>query len=91
MEVGRVGRKRWVLRSPGGRVRMRFSAAKLYLVAGASQPAPVHVSIDGVAERTISVGMSTLYTLFDSADYGEHVVELECATPGLSLYSATFG
>ena len=70
---------------------MRFSAAKLYLVAGASQPAPVHVSIDGVAERTISVGMSTLYTLFDSADYGEHLVELECATPGLSLYSATFG
>jgi hypothetical protein len=51
----------------------------------------VHVSVDGVAGRAISVGMSTLYTLFDSADYGEHLVELECATPGFSLYSATFG
>jgi thiol-disulfide isomerase/thioredoxin len=85
------GEEGLVLRSPLGRVRVRFSAAKLYLVAGASQPAPVHVSVDGVAERTISVGMSTLYTLFDSADYGKHLLELECATPGLSLYSATFG
>ena len=85
------GEEALVLRSPRGRIRVRFSAAKLYLVAGASQPAPVHVSVDGAAERTISVGMSTLYTLFDSADYGEHLVELECATPGFSLYSATFG
>jgi thiol-disulfide isomerase/thioredoxin len=85
------GEEALVLRSSRGRVRVRFSAAKLYLVAGASQPAPVRVSVDGVADRTISVGMSTLYTLFDNADYGEHLLELECASPGLSLYSATFG
>ena len=35
--------------------------------------------------------MPTLYTLLDGDGYGEHLLELECATPGLSLFSATFG
>ena len=81
-----------MLRSPRGRVRVRFSAAKLYAVAGAPLSAPVHISVDAAPNGIlIQVGMSTLYTLFDSADYGEHLLELECAMPGLSLYSATFG
>jgi hypothetical protein len=72
-------------------VRVRFSAAKLYLVAGSSQPASVRIRIDGGGERTIEVNMPTLYTLLDTDGYGEHLLELECATPGLSLFSATFG
>jgi Thioredoxin like C-terminal domain/AhpC/TSA family len=80
-----------VLRSPSGSVHLRFSAAKLYLVAGASQPAPVRVSVDGGEERMIEVSIPTLYTLLDSDGYGEHLLELECATQGLSLFSATFG
>jgi hypothetical protein len=44
---------------------------------------PVHVSVDGVTERTIEIGMSTVYTLFDSTDYSEHLLEFECVTPGL--------
>jgi thiol-disulfide isomerase/thioredoxin len=79
-----------VLRSSSGRVRVRFSAAKLHLVAGASQPATVHISVDGGGKRIIEIGMPTLYTLLDGDRYGEHLLELECATPGLSLFSATF-
>jgi hypothetical protein len=85
------GEEPLVLRSPRGRIRLRFSAAKLYVIAGASRPAPVHVSIDGGRERTVEVSMPTLYTLLDGDAYGEHLLELECATPGLSLFSATFG
>ena len=85
------GEEALVLRSSRGKVRVRFSAAKLHLVAGASQPASVRVSVDGGGERTIEVGMPTLYTLLDSDGYGEHLLELECAMPGLSLFSATFG
>jgi len=80
-----------VLRSPHGRVRVRFLAAKLHLIAGAPQSAPVRVIVDGGRERTIEIGMPTLYTLLDSDGYAEHVLELECATPGLTLFSATFG
>jgi hypothetical protein len=80
-----------VLRAPRGGLRVRFSAAKLHLVAGASQPVLVRARVDGGAERTIEIGVPTLYTLFDSDRYGEHLLELESAMPGLSLYSATFG
>jgi hypothetical protein len=29
--------------------------------------------------------------MFDGATYGEHVLAFEADTPGLSLFSATFG
>jgi thiol-disulfide isomerase/thioredoxin len=80
-----------ILRSHFGKVRVRFSAAKFHLVAGASQPAPVHLRIDGGAERTVEIGLPTLYTLLDGDSYGEHLLELGSTTPGLALYSATFG
>jgi hypothetical protein len=80
-----------VLRSSGGGVRVRFAAAKLYLVAGAARPATVRVSVDGGEGRMIEVGMPTLYTLLDGDRYREHLLELACSAEGLSLYSATFG
>ena len=85
------GEEALVLRSPRGRLRLRFSAAKLYLVAGAPQAAPVRVSVDGGGQRTIEVGTPTLYTLLDGDRYGDHLVELESMTPGFSLFGATFG
>ena len=67
-----------VLRSPRGTVRVRFSAAKLHLVAAA-------------AAQGIEVERPTLYTLLDSSDYAEHVLAFEADMPGLSLRSATSG
>ncbi|MBV9824136.1 MAG: hypothetical protein JO001_00410 [Alphaproteobacteria bacterium] len=79
------------LRSNSGKLRVRFSAAKFHLVAGAPQPLPVRFRVDEGAERIIEVGLPTLYTLLDSDSYGEHFVELESTALGLTLYSATFG
>ena len=80
-----------VLRSSRGGVRVRFSAAKLHLVAAAPRPASVRVVVDGGAPRSIEVGRPTLYTLLDGETYGEHLLEFEANVPGLSLFSATFG
>lgn len=80
-----------VLRSPNGGLRIRFSAAKFYLVAGSPQPMPVRVRVDGRTERSVVIGSPTLYTLLEGDRYGEHLLELDATTPGLSLYSATFG
>ena len=79
------------LSSGTGKVRVSFSAAKLNFVAGAPQPAPVRVRVDGGTEKTVEIGFPTLYTLLDGDSYGEHLLELETATPGLTLYNATFG
>lgn len=80
-----------VLRSSSGLVRVRFSAAKLHLVAGSPQPAPVRVRVDGGVVRSFEIGMPSLYTLLDGDRYGEHLLDVESAAPGLSLFSATFG
>jgi thiol-disulfide isomerase/thioredoxin len=85
------GEEPLVLRSDTGRVRIRFSAAKMHLIAGAPRPAPLRIRVDRGPERIIEIGLPTLYTVLDGADYREHVVEIASATPGLTLYSATFG
>jgi thiol-disulfide isomerase/thioredoxin len=80
-----------VLRSSRGGLRMRFSAAKLHLVASASTPATLRIRVDGSEARPLQIGPPTLYTPVDGELYGEHLVEIETDQPGLSLFSATFG
>jgi thiol-disulfide isomerase/thioredoxin len=80
-----------VLRSSHGGLRLRFSAAKLHLVASAPQPATMIITIDEGEARTIEVNRPTLYTLFDGDAYTEHLLDLVANQPGLSLFSATFG
>ncbi len=80
-----------VLRSARGGLRLNFSAADLHLVAGAPETASLRIRLDGKALPAVEVGWPSLYTLVKGASYREHVLELETDTPGLSLYSATFG
>ena len=79
------------LRSARGGMRMRFSAAKVHLVASAPSPTRVLVSIDGGEARAIEIGRPTLYTLFDAHTAGEYTLSLQADAPGLTLFSATFG
>ncbi|GIL41542.1 thioredoxin family protein [Roseiterribacter gracilis] len=80
-----------ILRSPTGRVRVRFTAAKMHLVAASAQPARLKITVDGRAQDPVDVDFASLYTLLDGKDYSEHVLDIETDTPGLTLYSATFG
>lgn len=79
------------LRSARGGMRLRFSAAKLHLVAGAPDGTRLRVTVDGAPPQEIEVGRPTLYTLLDGETYGEHLVTIEAEAPGLSFFSATFG
>jgi hypothetical protein len=85
------GEEALVLRSAAGGVCLRYSAAKMHLVAGAEEPVTLGVRVDGGPERTIEVGYPSLYTLANGDTYGEHSLEFKASGPGLSLYSATFG
>ncbi|MGU3538075.1 redoxin family protein [Methylobacterium sp. A54F] len=80
-----------VLRSQRGRLRVRFSAAKLHMVASAPTVATIRVAVDRGPDQAVTIELPTLYTLFDGTTYTEHELVLEAETPGLSLYSATFG
>jgi hypothetical protein len=70
---------------------MRYSAAKVHLVAGVTEAVPVRARTGTGPWRSIEIGRPKLYTVVDSDTYGEQVLEIEAAAPGLALYSATFG
>lgn len=80
-----------VLRSERGRVRMRFSAAKLHVVAAAPESVQLRIGRGDGVRRDVAVRRPALYTIVDGDIYGEQMVEIEAASPGLALYSATFG
>jgi thiol-disulfide isomerase/thioredoxin len=80
-----------VQRSAHGRLRLSFSAADLHLVAGAPKTTTLRLRLDGGSPTTAEVGWPTLYTLVKGTSYREHLLELESDTPGLALFSATFG
>ena len=79
------------LGSGHGGLRLRFSAAKLHLVADAPTPATLTVRADEAAPRLIQIDRPTLYTLLDGETYGEHSLSFAADTSGLTLFSATFG
>ena len=80
-----------LLRSSRGALRLRFSAAKLHLVAAAPEAAAIRIRLDGREMPNVTISWPTLYTLVDGDTHGEHLLELETDQPGLALYSATFG
>ena len=80
-----------VLRSERGRLRLRYSAAKVHFVAAAADGATVRVRSGAEEWRSIRIGWPALYTIVDGTRYADQLVELEAMSPGLTLYSATFG
>jgi thiol-disulfide isomerase/thioredoxin len=79
------------LRSARGGLRLRYAAAKVHLVASGMEGAPVRVRSAARAWPSVAFGWPTLYTVVDGTMSAEQVVELEATSPGLTLYSATFG
>ena len=70
------------------RLRLRFSASKVFLVLGGH--GSVDVLVDGKALRTVRVDGDRLYTLVDSPRELQALLELRF-TPGISGYAFTFG
>jgi thiol-disulfide isomerase/thioredoxin len=83
--------ERLVLISPEGGLHFRFSSAKLYMVASAPRTGTIRVQVDGHKLPAVAISWPTLYTIVDGANYGEHTLKLEVDTPGLTLFSTTFG
>jgi hypothetical protein len=60
----------------------------------ASKPtgeAILKVSIDGKIKKEVEVTTSTLYTLFDSLEYGDKTIEIEIIGSGFEAFTFTFG
>ncbi|MEW9573598.1 redoxin domain-containing protein [Rhodanobacter sp. Si-c] len=74
-----------------GDIELRFKATKLYMVASASSPITLEVTIDGKPQPPVTVQGSRLYTLFDGGTDGSHLLKLHIPAKGLQVYSFSFG
>ena len=75
----------------GSAVQLRFSSGKVFMVASSSTPVTLAVTVDGAAQKPVTVQESRLYTLFDSNDYRTHMLELSVPRTGLEAFAFTFG
>jgi hypothetical protein len=74
-----------------GEILLHCRSGKVFMVASSAAPVTLAVSVDGKPQKPVTVQDSRLYTLFDSADYGEHHVEISVPKPGFSAFTFTFG
>ncbi len=73
-------------------VRYRFQAKQVYLVASATTPTAIGVSVDGIARDSVVISGDRLYTLLGAeTGVGDHLLELTIPAEGVSLYTFTFG
>ncbi len=74
-----------------GKIRLTFHAGKIHLVASSKTPATVTITVDGKRQPSVTVADPKLYTLFDSNDYADHVIEISIDQPGFEAFTFTFG
>lgn len=74
-----------------GKIRLNFTAAKVFMVAQSAQPATVKIYIDGKLQKGITVQDSNLYPLWEANTGATHTLEIESTSPGLQIFTFTFG
>ncbi|MBT3539102.1 redoxin domain-containing protein [Candidatus Parcubacteria bacterium] len=83
------------------RVKFRYNADKVFMVADADESVSVRVLRDGVdvgtyggsdvVDSSFEIKESRLYHLIDESKAGEHTLEFIIDGPGVRLYAFTFG
>ncbi len=74
-----------------GEVLLHCRSGKVFMVASSAAPITLSVTVDGKPQPAITVRESRLYTLFDSADYAEHMVTIAVPAAGFRAFTFTFG
>lgn len=79
------------LKTGPGKIKLHFQGSKVYMVAGSPIEQSVTAKVDSFNPTIINISTPTLYTLFDSSEYGDHVLEITIPNAGFEAYTFTFG
>ena len=79
------------LTGDSGQINLKFHSGKLYMVASSQKSVILNIIVDGKAQPSVTVQASKLYTLFESEDYSDHVIEININQPGFQGFTFTFG
>ncbi len=84
------GEKTTLAESPG-KIKLHFNSAKVHMVANSNKTMSITARVDNYPARIIQIQGSDLYTIFDSEDYGDHVLEITIPDAGFEAFTFTFG
>ena len=89
----RVEKERIIAEEAGAKLRLRFTAGKVFLVMGAAQEKPVEVSLtlNGKPAGKLTIDQHKLYTLIDQKGRKQGLLEITANAPGLEAYAFRFG
>lgn len=74
-----------------GVIKLNFNASKVFMVAYSPNPIQVEVWIDGQKVNQVAISDHQLYTLFNSTEVKDHLLELKVEGAGFQAYTFTFG
>jgi hypothetical protein len=80
-----------VLSKTGGKIKLHFSAAKVFMVASSKIPQTLKIIVEGKTYPDVQIMDAKLYTLFDSDNYAERIIEIEIPEAGFEAFTFTFG
>lgn len=82
-----------VLVRSGGKIKLHFQSAKVHMVASSPKPGGQSITarVDNYPATILNVSNPDLYTVFDSTDYGDHVLEISIPDAGFEAFTFTFG
>lgn len=75
-------------------IKLHFRAKKVYAVMGSNSNRPIAVQLllnNNLSQRALKVKEHDLYTLIDEKTFADGILELIALTPGLEIYTFTFG
>ena len=73
-----------------GRIRLNFSASKVFMVAQSQEPTTIKIYVDGKLHKGVTITDSDLYSLYDSSVGANHTMEIEFPRGGVEVYTLTF-
>lgn len=74
-----------------GRIRLNFTASKVFMVAQSKEPSTIKIYVDGELQKGVTISGSDLYPLYESGSAGTHTMEIEFPRGGVEVFTFTFG
>lgn len=75
----------------GSSILYRFSAQKVFFVAGSATGTVIDIYQDDVFVKSVTVQEEGLYTLIENPEHGVHTLRIEVQGPALQAFTFTFG
>lgn len=73
-----------------GKLKLKFKARKVFMVAKSPSQMTVKVSVDGAPHKGVVVSQAQIYELYASQEEHDGILELEIPYGGLEIFSFTF-